>query len=180
MSDDDLCEQLGHDDEVVYEDDEGYNWRCNRCGVEGWDDYHRRVLLAEEALRNLLTPPYGSSTVSSMSTTTQTAEQVVAKALLQRISDRDIMGCRVEDVDEEADAETVVAALSTSGHLSTIWHDAGEEVAYRWYLFTHARTTLDQAMALTDLANAMHDLRTHLPGYDYETGTLPFERDEDI
>lgn len=59
------------------------------------------------------------------------------------------------------------------------WNDAGDEVAYRWYVFTHARDPLGQAMALADLSNAMHDLRTFLPGYDYETGTLPFERDDD-
>jgi hypothetical protein len=36
---DDLCYSLGHDDEVVYEDDDGYDWRCLRCGAEGWEDY---------------------------------------------------------------------------------------------------------------------------------------------
>lgn len=59
------------------------------------------------------------------------------------------------------------------------WHDAAIEADYRWHLFTNARTPLDQAMALTDLSNAMHDLRTFLPGYDYESGTLPWERECD-
>lgn len=41
MSDDEVddCEALGHDDETVFEDETGYNWRCNRCGAEGWEDY---------------------------------------------------------------------------------------------------------------------------------------------
>lgn len=59
------------------------------------------------------------------------------------------------------------------------WHEAGIEADYRWHLFTHAKTPLDQAQALVDLANAMFTLRTWLPGYDYENGTLPWERELD-
>lgn len=36
--DDDECYYLGHDDETVHQDEDGYQWRCNRCGAEGWED----------------------------------------------------------------------------------------------------------------------------------------------
>lgn len=58
------------------------------------------------------------------------------------------------------------------------WHEAGAEADYRWHLFIAAKDPLSQAMALTDLANAMHDLRTYLPGYEFETGTLPWQRED--
>lgn len=31
-------ETYDHDYEVTYEDEDSLNWRCNRCGAEGWED----------------------------------------------------------------------------------------------------------------------------------------------
>jgi hypothetical protein len=59
------------------------------------------------------------------------------------------------------------------------WQDAATEADYRWQIFMHSKTPTDQAQALVDLSNAMHDLRTWIPGYDYETGSLPWERELD-
>jgi hypothetical protein len=59
------------------------------------------------------------------------------------------------------------------------WHDAAIEADYQWSRFTDAKTPLEQANALVNLANAMDDLRTFLPGYDYESGTLPWERESE-
>ena len=37
--DDEICgETYDHDVVEVYEDEEGYQWECRRCGVEGWVD----------------------------------------------------------------------------------------------------------------------------------------------
>lgn len=62
---------------------------------------------------------------------------------------------------------------------SNDWYEAGDAADYAWYLFRTAKTPLDQAEALVMLSNKMHDLRTFLPGYDYESGTLPWEREDD-
>jgi hypothetical protein len=59
------------------------------------------------------------------------------------------------------------------------WQSAAEEVDYRWHVFMRAKGPVDAGQALVDLANAMHDLRTWLPGYDYENGTLPWEREDE-
>lgn len=59
------------------------------------------------------------------------------------------------------------------------WPEAVFEVDYEWYRFCHATTPLDQAQALVRLQDAMSDLRTFLPGYDYGTGMLPWERDDE-
>lgn len=36
--DDDLCYSMGHDTETTFIDETGYDWRCLRCGAEGWED----------------------------------------------------------------------------------------------------------------------------------------------
>lgn len=59
------------------------------------------------------------------------------------------------------------------------WHDAGIEADYRWHLFRNAKTPYDQADALIGLSNAMSDLRSWLPGWDFETGTMPWEREDE-
>ena len=38
MEEPDRCDLLGHDTRTVYEDEEGIQWECVRCGAEGWDD----------------------------------------------------------------------------------------------------------------------------------------------
>lgn len=59
------------------------------------------------------------------------------------------------------------------------WEDAGVEVAYAWHGFATAATALTQASALVALSNAMSDLVSWLPGFDGDTGTMPWERGED-
>lgn len=36
---DEPCYSTGHDTETMYDDAEGYDWRCRRCGAEGWEDW---------------------------------------------------------------------------------------------------------------------------------------------
>lgn len=59
------------------------------------------------------------------------------------------------------------------------WQEAAIEVDYLWNMFMDTTTLLGQARVLMQLQDAMSDLRTFLPGWDYETGTLPWERDDD-
>lgn len=59
------------------------------------------------------------------------------------------------------------------------WHEVAIDVDYFWKVFISASTPLSQATALVNLSNAFSDLRTYLPGYDYETGTLPWEREDE-
>lgn len=59
------------------------------------------------------------------------------------------------------------------------WQEAAIEVDYLWNMFMDTTTPLGQARVLMQLQDAMSDLRTFLPGWDYETGTLPWERDDD-
>lgn len=59
------------------------------------------------------------------------------------------------------------------------WHDAAIEVDYLWTMFMDTPTPLGQAKMLVQLQDAMSDLRTFLPGFDYESGTLPWERETD-
>lgn len=30
-------ETVDHDEEVIYEGDDGVQWRCRRCDTEGWE-----------------------------------------------------------------------------------------------------------------------------------------------
>jgi hypothetical protein len=53
------------------------------------------------------------------------------------------------------------------------WHDAGRSVWDAWRALSGARTIVEQADAVSALSNAMSDLATFLPGYDYETGDFP-------
>ncbi len=59
------------------------------------------------------------------------------------------------------------------------WLDAAEEVMYQWHLFSKATTPVLAANYLVELSNAMSDLQTYHPGWDYKTGTMPWERDDD-
>jgi hypothetical protein len=56
--------------------------------------------------------------------------------------------------------------------------EAIETVAAAWDRMSNARSPLDQAQGMVDMSNAMSDLRTWHPEYDYKTHTLPFEREE--
>lgn len=59
------------------------------------------------------------------------------------------------------------------------WQEAAIEVDYLWNTFMDTTTPIGQARVLMHLQDAISDLRTFLPGWDYETGTLPWERDDD-
>lgn len=59
------------------------------------------------------------------------------------------------------------------------WHDCAEEADYWWTRYINATTLHEQAVCLVRLMDAMSDLRSWLPGFDIETGTMPWERDED-
>lgn len=61
-----------------------------------------------------------------------------------------------------------------NGHPDGIWA-AIEEVDFRWSRYIRSRTPLQQADALTELANAWSDLRSWHPKTDIN-GMLPWER----
>jgi hypothetical protein len=52
------------------------------------------------------------------------------------------------------------------------WMDAGFAAFYARERFSEARTPVLASSALVELANAMSDLASWLPGYDVETGTI--------
>ena len=56
--------------------------------------------------------------------------------------------------------------------------DAAIAAHLAWRSFAEASTPTSQASALLELNEAMSDLTSWLPGYDYETGTIAAERDE--
>lgn len=56
---------------------------------------------------------------------------------------------------------------------------AVEDVVYRYRLYRDAKTPLEQANRLTRLNDTIGDLTTWIKGYDYDTDTLPWERDEE-
>lgn len=60
------------------------------------------------------------------------------------------------------------------------WHDAAEEVEYQFHNFAHSKDELVRADALIKLSNAVFDLKTWLPGFDADTGTLPWEREDEV
>lgn len=55
--------------------------------------------------------------------------------------------------------------------------DAAVSAYLAWKNLSEATTPVGYAYAVTELNEAMGDLATWLPGYDYETGTIPQERD---
>lgn len=57
--------------------------------------------------------------------------------------------------------------------------DAALEVVYWWNRLENAKTLPEQAEAITQLSNHVSDLKTWLPGYDLNSGTMPWERGED-
>lgn len=61
--------------------------------------------------------------------------------------------------------------------MSLEWHDAGLHALRAWERLSEATTPLREADALIDLANAMSDLASWLPGYDIEIGTVPEDED---
>lgn len=56
--------------------------------------------------------------------------------------------------------------------------DAAVEAAYRWHELAMARDLIAQADAVVHLRDAMSDLVSWLPGYDPDSGTMPWERED--
>ena len=54
-----------------------------------------------------------------------------------------------------------------------------ENVVYYFDLYAQAENVADQAGYLIELSNAVDDLRSFHPGYDLDSGTMPWEREED-
>ena len=57
--------------------------------------------------------------------------------------------------------------------------DALEEVQYHFQCYVTTKDELNKAYHLIELSNRMGDLSTYHPGYDLDTGTLPWEREDD-
>lgn len=82
-------------------------------------------------------------------------------------------GCTTEEPFTKAELTLMLRAPAerqTSG-----WHDAGLSVWRLWERYRDARGPLDAANSLVELNNAMANLVTWLPGYNYNTGTVPEE-----
>src|SRR5687768_7673413 len=74
----------------------------------------------------------------------------------------------------------VPASWAVVAHeVSQDWQDAALEAVYQWDGYVKATNAVDQSSRLIELGNAMHDLKTWLPGWDTETGTMPWDRGED-
>lgn len=58
-------------------------------------------------------------------------------------------------------------------------YEALNEADYRFQMFVTTKDMLNQAHHLTELSNAMGDLRSWHPSYDSDTGTMGWERDDD-
>lgn len=57
--------------------------------------------------------------------------------------------------------------------------EAAVEVAWHFQRFDEAKTVFQRCSALMDLCNAMSDMQSWLPGWDWKSGTMPWERNED-
>ena len=66
-----------------------------------------------------------------------------------------------------------------TGTLNPSWlAEAADTVEWRWSLFAAAKDPVSQASALVELANAISDLGTFIPGYNAETGDVERPGDE--
>lgn len=52
------------------------------------------------------------------------------------------------------------------------WYGAGEALYIAWDRFSEATTPVEAASRLVDLSNAVHDVISWLPNYNYERGVL--------
>lgn len=53
-----------------------------------------------------------------------------------------------------------------------------ENVVYLFDLYARAENLAAQAAYLVELSNAVDDLRSFHPGYDLDTGTMPWDRED--
>lgn len=58
--------------------------------------------------------------------------------------------------------------------------DALESVIYHFDRYLQAVNLQRQAEYLVELGDAMDDLRTYHPGYDVRSGTMPWDREDEI
>lgn len=84
---------------------------------------------------------------------------------------------KVQDLARETarNAERVSSSIADSAP----WHDAALSAWHAWDRFSTARTPIEQADAIGDLADAMSNLATWLPGYDDRTGRIS-DPDEEV
>lgn len=66
-----------------------------------------------------------------------------------------------------------------SSQSDTGWHDAGREAYWAWEELAEARNLSQQASAVDRLSNAMGNLVSWLPGWDWEHGVLKDPEDAD-
>jgi len=66
-----------------------------------------------------------------------------------------------------------------TGTLNPSWlAESADTVEWRWSSFATAKDPVSQASALVELANAISDLRTFIPGYNTESGDVERPGDE--
>lgn len=85
-------------------------------------------------------------------------------------------------VDELCPVLGEIAARRTAANSAAVdvaWHDAGLELWRAWTRFAEARTPVEAAEAITGMSNAVTDLATFLPGYDYNSGTIVDEDEKE-
>lgn len=70
-------------------------------------------------------------------------------------------------------------ATSPESNETPGWVDAAEWADYYWHQYKNAGSLAEQNTAFERLSNHMHDLRTWLPGYEYEHDTLPWQREDE-
>lgn len=52
------------------------------------------------------------------------------------------------------------------------------DIKYHLTCYNTTKSRTNAGYHLTELFNKVHDLATWHPGYEYETGTLPYERED--
>lgn len=94
-------------------------------------------------------------------------------AITGQVSDRGVERCA-----DHILREWVPRFLAVRSVDATAWHEAALSAWHAWERLSFASTPLDYADAVVAMSNAMSDLGTFLPGYDYRTGTIPRSDEE--
>ncbi len=81
-------------------------------------------------------------------------------------------------LDRIPDSDAVTLDKADVRAILDLWQDAAVEAWWAWDRLSEAKTLPAQASAVNDLANAMSDLASWLPGYEYRTGRLPSDEPE--
>lgn len=59
------------------------------------------------------------------------------------------------------------------------YFDAVDNVVYQWEFFSDSKNPVAQAHYLIELSNAVSDLKSYLESYDWVTGTVNWEREDE-